>query len=38
MNWFDWVCIAVLVLFVGGYVWVKVTDRMTPPDGQDDNS
>ncbi len=36
MSWFDWVCIAVLILFVGGYVWVKVTDKMAPPADADE--
>ena len=35
MSWFDWVCIALLVLFVGGYIWIRGTDRMSPPEEPD---
>ena len=31
MTVFDMICVGVLVLFVGGYVWVYASRKAAPP-------
>lgn len=32
MNVFDMICIGVLVLYVGGYIWIHASRKLAPPE------
>lgn len=32
MNVFDMICVGVLVLYVGGYIWIHASRKLAPPE------
>lgn len=31
MTVFDMICVGVLVIFAGGYIWIKASQKIAPP-------
>ncbi len=32
MSVFDMICVGVLVIYVGGYIWINASRRLAPPE------
>ncbi len=34
MNLFDMICVGMLALFAGGYIWIKISRGIAPEDDE----